>query len=128
MKSPTEKKITIAEFGVELRLIETKYGEVKMIATYKFPTLPYGRKGTEWAAVLFTITCTPPNGKGKCEIKSSCIAGEIVVEGINEAIITAAQHGRVWARMDSPYLAIQPRISYTEKATGMVDEIRKKLK
>ena len=128
MTKPTEKKITIAEFGVSLRLTETRYGEVKMIATYNFPTLPKVRGGVEWAAALFTIDCNPKSGKGKCVITSPTIDGEIVVEnGINEAIITAAQHGRVWAQILTPYTAVQPRIAYTQKAQGMENGIRKKL-
>ena len=127
MTKSTEKKITIAEFGVELRLSEAVYGVVRLIATYKFAPPPKGKGGVEWAAALFTITCNPKNGSGQCVVKSPTIQGEIRATGITEAIITAAQHGRVWASMNAPYTAIIPRTGYSEKAAPLTDLIRKEV-
>ena len=128
MKSPTEKKITIAEFGVELRLSEAVYGVVRVIATYKFPPPPKGKGGVEWASALFTIHCTPKDGKGQCVITSPTITGDIRATGITEAVIQAAQHGRVWATMNAPYTAILPRTGYSEKAAPLSEKIRRALK
>ena len=128
MKSPAEKKISIAEFGVELRLTEAVYGVVKMVAAYTFAPLPKGKGGVEYAAALFTIACTPKNGSGQCVITSPTIQGDIRAEGITEAIITAAQHGRVWATMNAPYTAIIPRTGYSEKAAPLSEMIRKAIR